>query len=198
MYGTMQKKWMGGFTVQTIHQEEHTRLLKLYQGIKTGYYPLPTAQRSEYDFYLQHEEQNIFRFHWADSRGRALRETSKSDEARKLHQDLSTADGVMIFCDCYALAKGDTRANEIRRITALINKAFQELKQPISLSIILTKADFVDKFYPTLIDPLKGLISVIEVSPLVSGALIPVACGIRMVNTQMPVLFALQANFSKL
>ncbi|OQW92334.1 MAG: hypothetical protein BWK78_02000 [Thiotrichaceae bacterium IS1] len=195
MYGTLQEGF-GGFKLRTIDHAEHTRLLGLYASIKAGNYPPATSQRNEYDFYLQHGGKDIFQFTWADYRGKAIRETSDSYEAQRLHQDICSADGIMIFFDCKALIKGDAKANEIRRVTALMNKAFQDLNQPISLAIVLTKIDLVEKenFKSGLLEPLKGLIEVVETSNMVSGTLIPVACGIKMINTQMPVLFALQTR----
>jgi|GEM_PF-1331550 len=194
MYGALQKEF-SGFRLEATGSAEHTRLLNLFSSIKNGTYPFPTEQRNEYDFYLKYNYEKVLRFQWADYRGKAIRETSdNSYEARKLHQDICEADGVIIFFDCRSLEIGDIKANEIRRITTLMGKAFQDLREPISLSIVLTKVDLIRDFQPQFLNPLKGLIKAIEVSPLISGAIIPVACGIRMLNIQLPVLFALQAR----
>ena len=144
MYGTLQNN-PRGFSLQVIGREEHKRLLELFKAIKKGVYPGATPQRSEYKFCLRHNGINIFYLYWADYRGKAIRETSDSNEAQKLHQDIYSADGIIIFFDCDALAKGDMKANEIRRITILISNAFQNLREPISLAIVLTKADLVKK-----------------------------------------------------
>jgi hypothetical protein len=192
MYGAMQSQ-INGFSLLATDTSVHTELCKLENAIKRGIYPPPTSVRSNYNFFLQYQGDNVLPFFWADYRGNAIREGKEiSEQAKKLHQDLREADGITIFCDCLALANDNVRANELRRITALVTNNLQNLDHPISISIVFTKTDLVENLKPSLLDPLKGLIQAIEVSNLISGALIPVACGQKMVNVQMPVLFSLQ------
>ncbi|XHR84683.1 MAG: hypothetical protein ACFKPT_10505 [Gloeotrichia echinulata GP01] len=194
MYAALQRK-IEGFSLRAIDTDEHTRLCALAENIKIGVYPPRTSQRSDYNFYLQYQGKNVLSFFWADYRGKAIGEKTKdSYEFRALQQDISQADGIIIFFDCNTLAEGDTRTNELRRITALISHTLTGLDHPISLAIVFTKIDLVKKFNVELLEPIKELIEVIEKSDLVSGALIPIACGQKNINVQMPLLYALQAG----
>ncbi|CAD5990465.1 hypothetical protein PCC9214_05803 [Planktothrix tepida] len=194
MYGALQKG-IEGFTLRASDKSDHTRLLELAKSIQRGKYPSPTDQRSEYNFYLQYQGKDVFHFNWADYRGGALREKQDSEQTQLLIRDLREADGIMMFCDCQALARGDSRTNQIGRIASFINNAInQGLDHPISLAIVLTKADLVEDIDESILSPLKGLIESIKVSELVQGAILPVACGIEPTNVEVPVLFALHVG----
>ena len=193
LYGVMQKN-VEGFRLKSSNPEHHTRWLELAEAIRIGKYPLPTDQRSEYEFFLRYQGRNVLQFSWSDYRGGALRETQESSQAQSLIQDLRAADGIMLFCDCYALAKGDIRSNQIGRMTTLTSYALENLNRPLSLGIILTKIDLVTDFTDTLLANFKGLISALNASELVIGAFIPVACGTQLCNVPMPLLFVLQAS----
>lgn len=193
MYGALQNR-INGFSLKARDSGDHARLLALSTAIKTNKYPAATEQRSEYDFDLQYQGNNALRFCYADYRGKAIRESSDSDEARFLQRDLSEADGIMLFCDCQALVRGDSRTNEIRRMTALVSNALKGLNHPISLAIVLTKVDLVEEFPENLLASFQNLITAIEASNSVKGALIPVACGSEPINVEMPLLFALQTG----
>jgi GTPase SAR1 family protein len=193
MYGALQNR-INGFSLKARNSSNHTRLLSLATAIKTNQYPAATEQRSEYDFDLQYQGNNALLFSYADYRGKAIRESSDSEEARLLQRDLSESDGIMLFCDCQALVRGDSRINEIRRMTALVSNALKGLNHPISLAIVLTKVDLVEEFPENLLAPFESLITAIQASNLVKGALIPVACGSEPINVEMPLLFALQTG----
>jgi hypothetical protein len=98
-----------------------------------------------------------------------------------------------MFCDCDAIARGNMRANEIRRMTTLVTQAMRDLNHPISVAIILTKTDKVRQFREQLLSPFGGLIDLINASEWVVGALLPIACGTQFINVPMPLLFALYA-----
>lgn len=193
MYGALQNR-INGFSLRARDSSDHDRLFSLATAIKTNRYPAATEQRSEYDFDLQYQGNNALLFCYADYRGKAIRESSDSDEARLLQRDLSEADGIMLFCDCQALVRGDSRINEIRRMTALVSNALKSLDHPISLAIVLTKVDLVGEFPENLLASFESLITAIESSNLVKGALIPVACSSEPINVEMPLLFALQSG----
>ena len=174
LYGVMQQS-VEGFRLRAVQFEDHKRWIALAERIRQGEYPAATDQRQEYNFYLRYEGRKILQFVWADYRGGAIRETQDSEQAKSLLQDLKTADGIMLFCDCHKLSQGDLRSNQIGRMTAL------------------TKNDLVTNFQENLLAPLAGLIAAINASEFVVGALIPVACSKELRNVSMPLLFVLHS-----
>lgn len=193
LYGSMQQS-IEGFRLKAVEAEHHRRWVELAEQIQQGEYPVSTDQRQEYNFYLRYQGQSILQFAWADYRGGAILETQKSDQAQALLQDLKTADGIMLFCDCQALAQGDPRSNQIGRMTTLASQALRELDRPMSLAIVLTKTDLVIDFQVDLLQSLNGLIAAINASDFVLGALLPIACGEQLRNVPMPLLFVLHAT----
>lgn len=192
LYGIMQQQ-VEGFSLKAINTNDHARLYELAQAIAHDNYPSATDQRGEYDFFLQHQGKDTFAFRWADYRGGAIKEKQTSEQASLLIKDLREADGIMMFCDCDALMRGDIRANEIRRMTTLVTQALRDIEKPISLAIILSKTDKISHFQEKIISPFEGLISVINASDWVIGAFIPIACGNHFMNVPMPLLFSLYA-----
>ncbi|MBD2134038.1 hypothetical protein H6F47_16765 [Sphaerospermopsis sp. FACHB-1094] len=190
LYGIMQEQ-VEGFSLKAINTNDHARLYELAQAIAHGNYPSATDQRGEYDFFLQHQGKDILAFRWADYRGGAIKEKQSSEQASLLINDLREADGIMMFCDCDALMRGDIRANEIRRMTTLVTQALRDVEKPISLAIILSKTDKISHFQEKIISPFEGLISVINASKWVIGAFIPIACGNQFMNVPIPLLSAL-------
>ncbi len=190
MYECLQQS-MEGFTLRATHKKDHNRLIKLARKIKQGRYPAPTDQRSEYHFYLQYHNKDIFPFTWADYRGGAIRETQKSEQARLLKKDLQQADGILMFCDCQALVERDLRRNQIGRMSTLITNGLNNLDRPLGLAVVLTKADLVDGLDEDDLKPLEGLAKAVEVSELIASMVIPVACGAETINVQIPPLFVL-------
>jgi signal recognition particle receptor subunit beta len=195
MYSTMQTD-IEGFKLRATQSSDHTRLVKLSHSIHHGNYPTPTDQRSEYSFYLQYQGKDIFPFIWADYRGGAIRETKDSQQAKLLQQDLKQADGILMFCDCEALVKRDTRRNQISRMTSLITHALGDLDHPIALVVILTKADLVDGIDDEDLKPLEGLAQALQASELIASTLVPVACGPEPQNVAIPLLFSLYFGVS--
>jgi hypothetical protein len=190
MYGALQNK-IEGFSLRASEHGDHTRLLNLAQAIQQGQYPAPTDQRNEYKFYLQYEGQDIFPFSWADYRGGAIRDNQNNEDTKLLLQDLRSADGVLMFCDSQALVRRDSQVNQIRRMIALINNTLPKLDHPIALAVVLTKTDLLDEIDESILEPFKGLIEAIEASNSIDGGIIPVACGMKSKNLEVPVLFAL-------
>ncbi|MEC4818425.1 MAG: hypothetical protein SAK29_34915 [Scytonema sp. PMC 1069.18] len=193
MYGALQNK-IEGFSLRAIDRSDHSRLLKIATAIQQGKYPSPTDQRSEYNFYLQYQGKDIFRFCWADYRGGAIRETQDSEQARLLLQDLREADGVLMFCDCQALARRDRRTNQIGRMISLMNNALQNLERPLALGVVLTKTDLVEEvkgLEEIILEPFQGLFQAIDANDKIAATIIPVACGTELLNVEIPVLFAL-------
>jgi len=193
MYAGLQKG-IEGFSLKAIDHSDHTRLLNLARAIQQGKYPVPTDQRREYNFYLQYQGKDIFPFCWADYRGGAIRETQDSEQARLLLQDLREADGVLMFCDCQALARRERRTNQIGRMISLMNNALQNLERPLALGVVLTKTDLVEEvegLEEIILEPFQGLFQAINANNMVASTIIPVACGTELLNVEIPVLFAL-------
>lgn len=192
MYAALQQK-VGGFSLKAIDTNDHQRLCKLAESIRLNSYPPRTSQRSDYNFYLEYQGKNILPFFWADYRGKALSEKSSSNEVIALQQDITKSDGIIIFFDCNTLSSGDFRSNEVRRITVLLSNSLAELDHHISVSIVFTKIDLVKKLDVKLLESINELIGLISKNKLISGALIPIACGKQNINIEAPLLFALQS-----
>ena len=196
MYGAL-KKEIKGFSLEAIDSSVDRELCRLEEEIKSGSYPPPTSESyKSYNFYLRHKGERALSFDWYDYRGAALRERRlQSSDAESLQSDLRQADGIIVFCDCYSLSIRERKCiSDIGRITNLLSDSLLELDRSISLAIMFTKVDLVNTFRPDLLDPLKGLMDCVALNPKVSGALIPVSCGRKMINVQLPLLFALQAG----
>jgi GTPase SAR1 family protein len=193
LYGAMQQS-VEGFSLRAVNLEDHNRWKNLADRIRREEYPVSTDQRQEYSFHLRYQGRNIVEFAWADYRGGTLRETQESDRAKALLEDLKSADGIMLFCDSSALEAGDRRSNQIGRMITLTTQALKNLERPISLAIVLTKTDLVVDFQVTLLDSLSGLITAVNVSSNVVGAIIPIACGKELCNISMPLLFVLHTS----
>jgi GTPase SAR1 family protein len=196
LYGSLQRE-VEGFSLRTSESRDHDRLIQLANTIGKGEYPLSTDQRSQYQFQLKHQSKNILDFTLADYRGGAIRETQDSQQAKLLLQDLSQADGIIMFCDCSALTSGDNRSNQLARMMTLVNQSLQNLQRPLSLAIILTKIDLVTEINESQLRAFSGIISAIEASEWVFGAFIPIACGGKSINVPIPLLFALHEVVTK-
>ncbi len=194
LYGTMQQR-IEGFSLKAVSSEDHSRLMKLTKAIQAGKYPSATNQRSDYTFNLQHKGDDFINFSWSDYRGGVIvEETEDSEQANLLIQDLNQADGVMIFCDCDALANGNILGNEIGRMIYLVGTAMRDVDHIISLAIIFTKVDLIGQFQESMFSPFEGLISAINASEYVIGSFIPIACGRQFINIPMPLMFSLYAS----
>jgi len=193
VYGELQRE-VKGFTLRATDREERKNLLELADKVLLGQYPAATNQRSEYKFELRYQGKAVLPITWADYRGGALLETQNSQQARSLAGDLEDADGLMIFCDCQVLAQNANRQKHLARMVRLVSQAVQKLDKPLSLSVILTKSDTITQFSLEMLNPFQGLISAIEASDYIDGALIPIACGKRIVNVHLPLLFTLHSE----
>ncbi|TVQ45035.1 MAG: hypothetical protein EA365_08890 [Gloeocapsa sp. DLM2.Bin57] len=195
MYGALQQE-IRGFSLRAMNNHEHERLLRLSQNIHRGEYPDPTAQRDEYQFGLYYQGKKIFDFCWADHRGGSLRETQNSEQARLLFNDLKKADGILMFCDAEALVCKNNRHNQIGRMISLVNNSVQCLNHSLTLGIVLTKTDLVPNLNKQHLQPFQSLLQGISANKSMTGKIIPVACGVKNINVELPVLYALQIGIS--
>jgi len=192
LYSAMQQS-VDGFRLRAVNDNDHRYWLSTAAEINNGKYPPPTDQSQEYQFYLRYLGSNVLQFTWSDYRGGALRESKDSQQAQALLQDLKAADGIMLFFDGDALARGSQRSHQVGRMISLTTQALQDLERPMSLAIVLTKMDLIAVIQSDHLQSLSGLISAINVSNSVFGALIPIACGLQLRNVSMPLLFSLHA-----
>lgn len=196
MYSEMQTP-IEGFSLKAIKDSDHRRLLQLGQAVQNGHYPNATDQRSEYKFYLQYKNKNVLNFNWSDYRGGALLEAQSDSQAKSLMQDLCQADGILMFCDLQALYQRNLRRNQLGRMISLVSTAMgKELDHPVALAIVLTKADLVPTFDESILAPLNGLIEAIKSNENMVGCLVPVACGYKPYNVELPLLNTLYVGVS--
>jgi hypothetical protein len=189
LYSVMQQS-VDGFRLRAVSDHDHRYWLNTAAEINKGKYPPPTDQPQEYQFHLRHLGSNVLQFTWSDYRGGALRD---SQQAQTLLQELKAADGIMLFFDGDALARGSQRSHQVGRMVSLTTQALQDLGRPMALAIVLTKMDLVSAMQADHLQSLQGLISAINVSDSVFGAMIPIACGLQLRNVSMPLLFSLHA-----
>lgn len=193
MYGAMQAD-VDKFSLTSKYIRDHDDLVSLERDIRRGSYPPPTAVKSSYDFYLKYDGRRFFPFTWSDYRGGALTERSSSDDARQLVRDLSKCDGILVFCDAEQAASRRGAGRDIRRMTNLIGEALSQIKRPIPIGIVFTKCDLVeetDECIERMRASVEGLDQVVDVSEYLVRAVIPVACGPKPENIELPLLFLL-------
>lgn len=190
MYGLMQAG-MERFSLASKYVRDHDDLVSLARNIRRGFYPPQTAVKNSYEFWLKCDGRRFFPFTWSDYRGGALTERSSSDDARQLIRDLSECDGILVFCDSEQAASRRGAGRDIRRMTNLIGEALSRIKRPIPIVIVFTKYDLVEDIDEHLWTSVEGLWQVVDASENLAGAVIPVACGPKPENVELPLLFLL-------
>lgn len=89
-----------GFGLWMSDSNKRDNLIHLAQGIERGYYPNGTDIASQYQFYLQFDNELLIPFNWYDYRGGALSESSKySPDAQELLRRMNSADALIVFLD---------------------------------------------------------------------------------------------------
>ena len=189
MYGRLLEP-IQGFSVRCRRKSDHRDLKGLYRELGSGHYPAATDQRSSYKLTLRFKGKGILPFTWVDYRGDSLRQRKDRDDAKRLIQDLRSADGLLAFFDCDALARGGPNPG-IGRMVYLLTRAFEELDNPVPFALVCTKADLVETLSDHHLRPIEGLIDVVRASDRIIGTLVPVACGAQPYQVEMPVLFLL-------
>ncbi len=189
MYGALQSP-INGFSLRAKNDTHHRELQDMYRNIRQGRYPLPSQHRQQYDFSLLHAGKAFFPFEWVDYRGGALLERSTSAEASQLVSELREADGTVLFCDSDPKEHKNVM-RQVNRMMAFVGQALQDREKPAMIAIVFTKFDLVDNPTEDLFKPTSNLLQTISQSKTVVGTLIPVACGKKPINTELPVLFVL-------
>lgn len=190
MYGLMQAG-VERFSLTSKYIRDHDDLVSLARDIQRDTYPPPTAVKSSYEFWLKYDGQRFFPFTWSDYRGGALIEHGSGDDARQLVRDLSKCDGILVFCDSEQAASRRGAGRDIRRMTSLIGEALSQVKRPIPIGIVFTKYDLVEEIDEHMWASVEGLCQVVDASENFAGVVIPVACGSRPENIELPLLFLL-------
>ena len=190
MYGQM-RQGIDGFGLISPDPQVDRELVEACQRIHAGSYPAATDQRAKYDFTLIYKGASCFSFTWLDFRGGVLDERRDSTDSSKFHKDLVTADAILLFCDATVSSERHVR-RQIGRMNQMVSGAVREIEHPMPLGIVLTKMDCAaDSAFGEIERKLDGLISAVSASETVVGSLLPVACGRRSWNVELPVLFTL-------
>lgn len=189
MYGTLQSA-INGFSLKAQNTTDHQDLQMVYTDICRNRYPAGTKHRAQYNFSLLYHGRSYFPFEWVDYRGKALTVRSDDEEAQQLIKDLREADGIIMFCAADVMA-GVNAARQVGRMMTHVGRALNGEDKPRVVAIVFTKSDLVDELDDDLVRPISGLLEAISKSKTTIGTIIPVACGSRLVNTELPVLFAL-------
>lgn len=95
-----------GFGLWMSDSNKRDNLIHLAHGIERGYYPNGTDIASQYQFYLQFDNELLIPFNWYDYRGGALSESSKySPDAQELLRRMNSADALIVFLDGAKITK---------------------------------------------------------------------------------------------
>ncbi|MBX6383100.1 MAG: hypothetical protein IRZ07_09025 [Microbispora sp.] len=196
MYARM---WEGieGFDLRASAAKDHDAFIAAARGIRWGRYPQPSDHRAVFDLVLRHGGRDIYPFTWRDYRGGALNEhVSDSPQAAELHEDLKAADAILMFADAHRLATDSRGHREARRIVSHVQRALEVPRTgSVVVLVLLTKCDLVDFGRPSVGDsvtaPFGELLNAIDSDEQAVGGLIPVACGPRPLNIELPVLLCL-------
>ncbi len=140
-----------GYHIRATYDGERETLERLGRLVRHGGYPERTAVRSDYDFKFCLKYENttfdMIDFRWIDYRGGAIYQTTDDPIARDLAAYIENASALIVFWDTTLL--NSSRPNVLRqwrRIAQFIMKfaARANEKNPLSLTILLTKADLFD------------------------------------------------------
>ncbi|WP_436531848.1 TRAFAC clade GTPase domain-containing protein [Actinoplanes sp. HUAS TT8] len=196
MYDLM-SRGVAGFRVSADPGTDR-RLRSAAEGIRQGRYPFASGTHTSYDLMLRFGGVNIFPFTWRDYRGASLSElTGQSEDARRLHDDLRTADGLVLFADAPGLLRDGPGSSDARLLSGLARRAVALRGERLTpIAIVLTKVDLVDRTDPAVLErlraPFRPLVDAVARTVHVQGVIVPVACGPRPIGVRLPVLWMLQ------
>jgi len=186
------------FTIRSGRPADHIRLRNSAEQIRRGIFPLPTDRRSIYPLQLWHVANRVFDFNWRDYRGGALVESSTSPQAMQLREDMKNADGLIFMVDSTELIQTQQSRARLRPVIATAVRLLSECEVVIPVVLVLTKWDLVasrekealagaHSLLGPLIDAVKGTQHLL-------GAIIPVSCGTRPRNVELPALWCLHVG----
>ncbi|WP_328708427.1 TRAFAC clade GTPase domain-containing protein [Microbispora hainanensis] len=186
-----------GFGLRASAVDDHRVFIAAAEGIRWGRYPQPSDHRAVFDLVLQHGGRDVYPFTWRDYRGGALNEHVRdSPQAAELHEDLKAADAILVFADAHRLATDARGDREARRIISHVQRALDAPRTGNAVVLVLlTKCDLVDfgraSVGERVTAPFGELLNATDSDEKVVGGLIPVACGPRPRNIELPVLLCL-------
>ena len=184
-YGIM-KSGKFGFRVYGDHDSD-AWLMKLYNQIKIGQYPIPTDKRGKFNFDLYYYQQKVLSFEWIDYFGGVITE-SRSDELLK---DIDEADAIMIFLEAPALAENKKSITQFRRIQSLITEKLTSMDRHFDVIVVITKYDLVGESIPfeTVCGSLNNLKNGLSSKDNIYFRIVPVSCtSSGFVNVDLPLI----------
>lgn len=193
----MMSRGVAGFRISA-DEDTDRRLRTAAVGIRHGRYPFASGQHAAHHLTLHFAGSAVFPFAWRDYRGAALlEETGKSEDARRLHADLRTADGMVLFADAPGLLRDGAASEDARLLSSLSRRAIALRGERLTpIAIVLTKVDLVDWADPRVLEdlrkPFRPLMDAVARTIHVQGVIVPVACGPRPIGVRLPVLWMLQ------
>lgn len=164
-----------------------TWLMKLYNQIRAGQYPIPTDKRGKFDFDLYYYQQKVLSFEWVDYFGGVITE-SKSEE---LMADIDDADAIMIFLEAPALAQNNKSVMQFRRIQYLITEKLMNMDRHFDIIVVITKYDLIGDSIPfdDVCKPLANLSSSLSGKEHIYFRIVPVSCTSNgFVNVDLPLI----------
>lgn len=148
-----------GYGLWMSDSNKKQNLVRLAQGIDRGHYPNGTDIASQYEFYLQYDNELLIPFNWYDYRGGALSESSKySADAQDLLRRMSSADALIVFLDGEKIIKmtDDDLEDEydilLWAIQNTISKRYSDGTY-FPISFIITKGDLYSNHDPLINSP---------------------------------------------
>lgn len=143
-----------GFGLWMSDSNKRANLVRLAQGIERGYYPNGTDIASEYQFYLQFDNELLIPFNWYDYRGGALSESSKySADAQELLRRMNSADALIVFLDGEKITRmtDDDLEEEYDILLWAIQSTISKRSSDgtyFPISFIITKGDLYSTYEP--------------------------------------------------
>lgn len=139
--------------------DKRDNLIRLGQAIERGCYPSGTDIASQYQFYLQYDNESLIPFNWYDYRGGALSESSKnSADAKDLLRRMNMADALIIFLDGEKITRmtDEDLEDEYDILLWAIQNAVSKRSldgEYYPVSFIITKGDLYSNSEPLLNSP---------------------------------------------
>lgn len=199
MYAAMNDGY-SEFMIRSARPADHSRLRDSAEQIRKGVFPPPTDRRSIYSLQLWHMANRVFDFNWRDYRGGALVEASNSPQAMQLREDMKNADGLVFMVDSTELIRAQQSRARLRPVIATAVRLLSECEFVTPVVLVLTKWDLVasreDEAIAGAHALLGPLVDAVKGTQHLLGALIPVSCGPRPQNAELPALWCLHVGIS--
>ncbi|WP_157467125.1 hypothetical protein [Frankia sp. QA3] len=181
-------------------RRDHRRLMRSGRVLAAGRgYPPPSDARSVHEFVASRDGIDPVEISWIDHRGGAAVAKTADGQARRLQEDLSAADAVLLFGDAERLVGHTHSQREIDTLVPMLLRAFGDRggSSTIPFAVLITKVDALgdalDELRPALHRPFTALMDGVRRAEWAVARSFEVACGPSARNVVEPLLWIMQA-----